>query len=90
MLLLTPPLKLSVVQGMLWDAMSGHIQGSNLPSVVTQWFKYSYFLTWEWQRRLEKLNWDTSVGILEEGLSQRDPSDFVLKVNTFRLYLNAL
>lgn len=48
-------------------AMSRHSQGSSLPLVVPRWF-----LTWAWQRRLGMLNQDTSVGTLEEGLSQRD------------------
>lgn len=74
----------------LGDAMDRHIQGSNLPLGGNPVIQIVPFLTWEWQRRLGNLSWDTSMGTMGEELGQTELRVVVFKLIIFRLYPNAL
>lgn len=63
------------------DAMSRHIQGSDLPLGGNPVVRILPILTWEWQRRLGKLSGGASMAATGQELGQTELRGLVFKLN---------
>lgn len=63
------------------DAMSRHIQGSDLPLGGNPVVQILPILTWEWQRRLGKLSGGASMAATGQELGQTELKCLVIKLN---------